>query len=290
MRLTCALLLLGAATTLTPAPAPPLPPVEPEIVPLWPDGSRNNPTEGPRPTLEIYRPFTPARAATATVVIIPGGGYSLLSPFEKLFGEYFRSLGYAAVVVNYRVKPHRYPAAYADALRAIRLVRSRGGEWGLPVKHLALYGGSAGGHLAALVATRPDFHQDGEDDLATTVSARPDRLILLYPVISASAPYRHGSFNNWFDANTADSLREAVSPERHVTKDNPPVILFHAADDKNVRPDNSIAFAQACWAVGVPAELHIFPRGGHGRTFAYDAEISPRWRNLVQHWLEKWAE
>ena len=290
MRLISTLLLLGVATALTAAQPPPLPPVEPQIVPLWPDGSRNNPTEGPRPTLEIYRPFTPARTANATIVILPGGGYGMLSPFEKVFGEYFRSLRYAAVVVNYRVKPHRYPAAYADALRALRMVRAHGVEWGLPVKRLALYGGSAGGHLAALVATRPDFYRDAEDDLAATVSARPDRLILLYPVISASAPYRHGSFNNWFDASTPDTLREAVSPERHVTRDNPPVILFHAADDKNVIPDNSIDFARACWAAEVPAELHIFPRGGHGRAFAYDAEVSPRWRTLVQEWLANWRE
>lgn len=265
-----------------------LPPVEPQVVPLWPDGSPNNPAGGPRPTLEIYRPFTPTHTADATVVIFPGGGYGMLSPYEKLDSEYFRSLGYTAVVVNYRVKPNRYPAAYADALRAIRLVRQHADEWNLPVKHLALCGGSAGGHLAALVATRPDFYRDPEDDLASRFSARPDRLILLYPVISAIAPYRHGSFNNWFDATTPDSLREAVSPERYVTKANPPVILFHAADDPNVTVDNSVDFARACWAAGVPAELHVFPRGGHGRLFAYDAEVSPRWRAILQQWLAAW--
>ena len=125
-----ALLLMPLSTHAQPAP---LPPVEPEVIPLWPDGSPNNPADGPRPTLEIYRPFTPARPANATIVILPGGGYSMLSPFEKVFGEYFRSLGYTAVVVNYRVKPHPYPAAYADAQRAMRLVRANGVKWGLPV-------------------------------------------------------------------------------------------------------------------------------------------------------------
>ncbi len=269
---------------------PSLPPVEPQIVPLWPDGSPNNPADAPRPTLEIYRPFPPARTVDAMIVILPGGGYAILSPYEKLLGEYFRSLGYTAVVVNYRVKLHCYPAAYADALRAIRLVRQHAAEWGLPVKHLALYGGSAGGHLAALVATRPDYYRDPNDDLAGKVSARPDRLILFYPVISSVAPYRHGSFNNLFKAETPEDLREAVSPERHVTKDNPPVILFHAADDTNVVPDNSIDFARACWAAGVPAELHVFPRGGHGRAFAYDAEVSPRWREILRQWLAGWNQ
>lgn len=288
------LLLACATISLMPlsvsAQPAPLPPVEPEVIPLWPDGSPNNPADGPRPTLEIYRPFTPARPVNATIVVLPGGGYGMLSPYEKLLGEYFRSLGYTAVVVNYRVKPNRYPAAYADAQRALRLVRANGARWGLPVERLALYGGSAGGHLAALVTTRPDFYRDPGDDLAGTVSARPDRLILFYPVISSAAPYRHASFKNWFDASTPESLYEAVSPERHVTKDNPPVIIFHAADDKNVIPDNSIDFARACWAAGVPAELHIYPRGGHGRVFAYDAEVSPRWRETLQQWLANWKD
>jgi acetyl esterase/lipase len=270
--------------------AAPLPPVEPQVVPLWPDGSPNNPAQGPRPTLEIYRTFAPARPVGATIVIVPGGGYGMLSPYEKIMAEYFRGLGYDAVVVNYRVKPNRYPAAYADALRAIRLVRAHADEWKLPVKRLALIGGSAGGHLAALVATRPDFYRDPQDDLAGKVSARPDRLVLLYPVISAVAPYHHRSFDNWFDAGTPESLRADVSPEKHVTKETPPVILFHALDDTNVVADNSIDFTRACQAAGVPVELHLFPRGGHGRAFAYDAEVSPRWRTLLQEWLANWKE
>ena len=272
------------------AQSPALPPVEPQIVPLWPDGSPNNPAAGPRPTIEIYRPFAPARPAEVTIVILPGGGYGILSPFEKLYGEYFRAFGYATVVVNYRLKPNRYPAAYADALRAIRLVRQHAAEWGLPVKRLALLGGSAGGHLAALVATRPDFYRDPSDDLAGTISARPDRLILLYPVISAVAPYRHRSLNNWFDGEVPEALRNDISPEQHVTKSTPPVLLFHAANDTNVTPENSIDFARACWTAGVPAELHVFPHGGHGYSFAYDAYVSPRWRSLVQEWLAAWKE
>ncbi len=281
-------LLLALAPLVSPGQTSTLPPVEPQVVPLWPEGSPHNPAKGPRPTLEIYRTFAGERMAGATVVIIPGGGYAMLSPYERLTAEWFRGLGYNAVVVNYRVKPHRYPVPFADALRAMRLVRHHGAEWSLPVQHIVLYGGSAGGHLAALVATRPELHLDPHDDLAGRVSARPDRLVLMYPVISSTEPYRHGSFRNWFDPAAPDSIHDDVSPEKHVTHDTPPVILFHAADDRSVIVDNSFAFARACWSAGVPAELHVYPRGGHGRAFSYDPEVSPRWRETLRQWLAGW--
>src|SRR3954467_10963414 len=56
-----------------------------KTVPLWPDGSPNNPAAGPRPTMEIYLPFSPEHAIPATIVICPGGGYGGLSPYERLF-------------------------------------------------------------------------------------------------------------------------------------------------------------------------------------------------------------
>ena len=68
------------------------------------------------------------------------------------------------------------------------------------------------------------------------------------------------------------------------------MIIFHAADDTNVIVQNSVDFARACWAVGLDAELHVFPRGGHGRTFAYDVEVSPRWRAILTDWLANWRD
>lgn len=244
--------------------------------------------------MEIYAPFVPSNSQSAVVVILPGGGYGSLSPYERLFAEYFRGLGYTAVVVNYRVAPNRHPAPFSDAVRAIRLLRKNAKEWGVPAERLVLMGGSAGGHLAALVATRPDLHVDPSDDLAATVSARPDRLILAYPVISAVPPAPWGadtqSFKRLLPEDAPDALRREVSADLHVTRSNPPVFLFHAADDPVASVENSIAFARACWSAGVPAELHVFPRGGHGRAFAYAANTSARWRALVQEWLSDWPQ
>lgn len=262
-----------------------------KVVNLWPDESpNNNVTKGQRPNMEIFYPISPKYAIPAVIVICPGGGYGSLSPYERLFAEYFRSLGYTAVVVNYRVSPQKHPAQYADASRAIRLLRSRATELKVPAQNLAIMGGSAGGHLAALVATRPDFYRDTHDDLAASVSSRPDRLILAYPVISAVLGQTGASktFPRLLGDSPSDALKREVSPELHVTKDNPPAFIFHAADDSLISYENSILFARACWTAGVSAELHIFPRGGHGRNFAYAADVSPRWRELLREWLAAW--
>ena len=90
----CILLLLGLlpCSSLVSAQTPALPPVEPRIVPLWPDGSVNNPAAGPRPTLEIYRPFAPAHDAGATIVVFLGGGHGYSFAYDAHFSPRWRAL------------------------------------------------------------------------------------------------------------------------------------------------------------------------------------------------------
>lgn len=251
----------------------------PEVIELW-AAEREDLGSGKRPFLEVFRPFVAKRALPVTIIVIPGGGFGGLSPYERSSAEYFRSLGYTAVLLHYRVTPNRHPASFADAARAVRLMRRQ-----IPENCVVAFGSSAGGHLAAMIGTQPDLYQDSHDDLRDSVSARPDGLILLYPVISAVEPFAYASFHRLIGEEASRAMKETVSPERHVTDRTPPALLIHAADDAVVRVENSIVFAQACWRAGVGAELHVFPRGGHGRVFSYDPELSPRWRALVQEWL-----
>lgn len=281
---------LAVCLLAVPCPSRAAPLLDPEVVPLWPEQSANNPAEGTSPTLEIFHPFNTAHAIPITIVILPGGGYAGLSPYERMQAYYFRALGYTAVVVNYRVLPHHFPAPFADATRAIRLLRRHADEWNIPAGHIALLGGSAGGHLAALVATRPEFYHDPLDDLAGTYSARPDRLILLYPVIAADGPLMHASIDRLLGPDAMMTLRTEVSPEKHISHDTPPTLVFHAADDPVVDVQNSITFAEACWLAQVDCELHVFPTGGHGMRFAYDARLSPRWRRITEEWLTNLQE
>jgi acetyl esterase/lipase len=193
------------------------------------------------------------------------------------------------IVCHYRVAPHRYPAPMADAARALRLVRHHANRWRIDPGRVALMGFSAGGHLAATTATQPDLHHDPEDDLVGAYSARPDRLVLAYPVISMVQEYHQGSAENLLGANPAIEQRRQLSNELHVTKKNPPVFLFHTADDPGVAVSNSIRFAQACLAQGVPTHLHVYARGAHGVGLAPDDPILASWPRLLLDWLRLWA-
>jgi len=250
--------------------------VEPLRVRLW--------TADNGASLDVFRPLAPTSMDTL-VLIVPGGGFGSLSPYDRLLAEFFRQEGYPAAVVNYRVLPARYTESVADVMRAIRLLRTQGTAWGITVNRIAVLGESAGGMLAAITATQPGLLTDSQDDLAATISTRPDLLILLCPVISAVAANRYHGVDKWIGADATQALREHISPELHVPANAPPAILFHAADDPVVPYEGTLDLARAYWKAGAPAELHLFPSGGHGHAFYDSPAISQAWRQQVLLWL-----
>jgi acetyl esterase/lipase len=235
-------------------------------------------------SMDVFRPLAPISMDTL-ILIVPGGGFVSLSPYDRLLAEFFRQEGYPAAVVNYRVLPARYTESVADVMRAIRLLRTQGTAWGITVNRIAVLGESAGGMLAAITATQPALVVDSQDGLASTVSARPDLLILLSPVISAVAANRYHGVDKWIGADATQALRERITPELHVPANAPPAILFHAADDPVVPYEGTLDLARAYWKAGAPAELHLFPSGGHGHAFYDSPAISQAWRQQILLWL-----
>jgi len=165
--------------------------LRPRIIPLWPEGSPNGGAEGgTRPHLAYYAPVNKPEGPEGpqtwpSVIICPGGGYRFHAPHEAApVAWMFARHGIGALVCHYRVAPERYPAAFADVARAVRLTRSLAPGLGIDPARIGLMGFSAGGHAAVTVATRPALYRDPADDLAGVRSARPNRTILAYPVIS----------------------------------------------------------------------------------------------------------
>jgi acetyl esterase/lipase len=226
-----------------------------------------DPTE---PTLDIYLPES-GKGTGAGVLVLPGGGYQILTvPGEgPAPARFFLSHNVAAFVLRYRKGPrYHYPTTLQDAQRALRLIKSRAQEFRIDPERLGVLGASAGGHLAAMVATLYDNSPlpaaPYVPDAVDMLNARPAFVLLEYPVIDLTddATTHRGSRTNLTQDNPA--LYAPLSPQLHVTRQSPPAFLVHGTNDRLVPVRNSLLYYQACVAAGVPAEMHILDNGPHG--------------------------
>lgn len=245
-------------------------------------------TETSVPTLTLYAPEAPNGIA---VVICPGGGYfGTAGDHEgKQVAEALRALGVTAFVLKYRIPDDRYCidkslAPLQDAQQAIRLVRKNAAEWKINPEKIGIMGFSAGGHLAASTATHFSFQADKTN--ADITSTRPDFAILIYPVISLTDSLGHeGSRVRLLGAKPSAEQICFFSNELQVTPQTPPVFLLHTQDDF-VKVENSLQYFEACLRNGVSAEMHIFPKGGHGYGLKYP-QGEGSWVGLLEEWLKQ---
>ena len=264
--------------------------VEETTINLWPDKSQNNGADlSNRPRLVVYRPKG-NQSNRAAIMVCPGGGYGMLAYDHEgiQFAKLFASKGIVAAVLTYRVAPNKFPAPYADAVRGMRLIRSKASSFGIDPKRIGIMGFSAGGHLASTVATQPELYKDPADDLAGSVSARPDRVILGYPVITFGEFTHAGSVKNLLGDNPSDEQRKRFSGELHVGPQTPPTFIFHTADDGAVPVQNAFLFAEACVKHKVPVALHVYPKGKHGVGLALDNPELSGWSEVLMRWLADW--
>jgi acetyl esterase/lipase len=264
---------------------------DPQTMLLWPSGApgAKGDTWRDKPTMTLYWP-KPATATGAAIVICPGGGYGGVAIDHEghAVARWLNSLGVAAMVVDYRHsgKGYRHPAPLQDGQRAVRIVRSRAQQWGIDPQKIGILGFSAGGHLAATVGTLFDQGSAEATDPVERVSCRPDFMILCYPVIAFNEPYTHrSSQDNLIGPNADAELIRRLSPEKQVTAETPPVFLWHTAEDWGVSPENSVAFFLAACEAKVPAELHIYEKGGHGLGLAGHVPGTSQWTKNCEQWM-----
>ena len=210
--------------------------------------------------------------------------------------EWLNSLGVAAFVLKYRLGPrYHHPAMLDDAARAIRTVRAGGKKWGVDPHRIAILGFSAGGHLASTAATHFDAGKADAEDPIERVSSRPDRAILVYPVIALATPYGHsGSKKNLLGDKPSEDLVRSLSNETQVTPQTPPTFLAHTNEDTGVPAENSLLFVMALRKAKVPVEFHLFEKGRHGLGLGSGSKqfgIAPdlafqEWPKLCAIWLK----
>lgn len=278
----------------------------PQVIPLYKNGVPNS-TGAPdkessasrdnvnriakvsNPTLTIFNPAKPNGKA---VVICPGGGYLYLTIDKegKKVAEEMNRWGITAFVLKYRLPDDttnidKSLAPLQDAQQAIRLVRSNAKEWGINKNQIGIMGFSAGGHVASTAATHFKFVADANEK--DTTSVRPDFAVLIYPVVSFDSTIAHkGSRNNLVGAKASQKTIDFFSNELQVDKDTPPSFLVHAGDDGSVPVENSLRYYQACIKNKVPAELHLYPKGGHGFGMI-NKTTDDNWLERLKNWLNR---
>ena len=252
----------------------------PQTFPLWekqaPLAVGDSPAD--KPELTAYRPEKPNGTA---VVVCPGGGYGFLANDHegKQVAEFFVKRGVTAFVLKYRIVTKDRPgplldAPLLDAQRALRTVRFKAKDYGIDPAKIGIMGFSAGGHLASTATTHFDSGLLKDGDMIDKQSCRPDFSILAYPVITMEPPVTHGgSRRNLLGDKPDAKLVEKFCNEKQVTKDTPPVFIFHTSADTAVLPENATRFYLACKAAKVPVELHIYEKGKHGVGLGTD----PKW-------------
>ena len=270
----------------------------PEVIKLWPNGVPNavapageeKDTTGAKggmvagksvirlgnvsqPTMTLYRAAKDKNTG-ATVVVCPGGGYSILA--WDLEGteicEWFNSIGVNAALLKYRVpKPAnvvRHAAPLQDAQRAIGLLRHRAADLELDAKRIGILGFSAGGHLSAVASNNYDKRTYPDVDDADKASCRPDFALLIYPAYL-----------------TVKEKNDALAPELPVNAQTPPTFLVMSQDD-GVRVESALFYYLALKQAKVPAELHLYPTGGHGYGLRPSAHMVTSWPQRAEEWLK----
>ena len=254
-------------------------------IPLWPGQAS--------PSMRVV--FPSGSGPTRALVVFRGGGYSTSRGSGGGAAEWAAKNGLVGVEVDYRSQAtgDAFPKNYADAARAVRLVRQCAAQWGVDPSRVGVLGFSAGGHLASLLSTQPELYVDPSDDLAASVSARPDFVILAYPLVSFVAGYEPrafvGSVENFFGQRRPDvASRRAFSNELHMTASHPPAFVWTTADDQLVPAEHARLFAAACERAGVPVTLHVFPHGAHGMGLALGepSEVGS-WTKQALAWLAR---
>lgn len=272
----------------------------PEVVPLWPQDHWQQRARGPErigaegsakgavsgignARMDIYRPLKPNGTA---VVIFGGGGYFRIQigSAAKPAAQWLQSLGVTAAVVYYRLPADGWApvSPFQDGQRAMRLLRAQAASLRVDPERIGALGFSAGGNLAGIVATRFDAPLYPPVDAADQLSARPDFLAMIYPVVSMRAPLDHTRSKR--ELASQDDTQQAYSVEQHVRKDMPPVFLAQAVDDRTVDVGHSVAMYQASHAAGIPVELHLFEAGGHSWGLGKPGTLVAQWPRLFVNW------
>lgn len=214
------------------------------------------------PTLQLYL-VEGGVGERPIVVIAPGGGYSTVcmdGDGDRVALQY-NAAGFHAAVLNYSVELHHFPRPQQDMMSAIRLLRERAKEWGILEDGIVLCGFSAGGHLCASVSTL--WHKLGDE------RSKPNAAILCFGILTTKLNHCKLFLEGHVGSKDEKKLK-LVSCDEQVSEYTPPSFLYATFEDRLANVENVLYYGTALTKQGVPFEMHVFPRGGHGAPWCDD--------------------
>jgi acetyl esterase/lipase len=249
-------------------------------------------TPGTAPTLTVFAP-QPGRGNGSAVIVAPGGAYlGLAANLEgRQIADWFTGRGFTAFVLRYRLgEKNIYPVPLEDARRAMRLVRSLAASYKLAPDRIGIVGFSAGGHLAASVATLSDSNPTTSSDPVDNLSARPDFVVLGYPWLNAMEPQvgkeiTYCSLIHTVTPAQCNDFATRYTPKLHVTAHTPTTFIYATTDDVTVPIRASTEFYEAMVKAGAPVEMHLFRHGDHGSGLGLGQPSLDLWPVLLEQWL-----
>lgn len=213
------------------------------------------------------------------MIVIAGGGYTGICEREgePIALNYFAK-GYNVFTLEYSCAPNCYPTQLIEGCLAVAYVKENAKELGVNSNQVAVAGFSAGGHLAGMTA-----NLFGEDCIVGILKdkkdlARPDAVILGYPVISSGEIAHYGSIYNITGGKS--ELNDKVSLEKQVKPNSSPAFIWGTVNDDLVPSENALLYAVACKKQGVSFEFHLYEDGRHGLGLANEQTATPMGRVL----------
>lgn len=232
------------------------------------------------PTITVYAPLSTNTGAA--VLVIPGGGFEILAiDFEGTeVCDWLVAEGITCVLEKYRVpsepyewktnsRPHNLQIptqSLEDTQRAMRLIRAHAQEWHIDPRKIGVLGFSAGGYLVAQISTNFDKKLYSPIDAADKLSARPDFAVAIYPGHLATE-------------------RNTLNPNVPVSGKTPPTFIIQAEDDHVDGVEQALVYFNALKDANVPAELHLYAKGGHAFGLRPTDLPITHWPHLVDEWL-----
>ena len=227
------------------------------------------------------------------MLVLPGGGYAMCSLREaEALAMPFYAKGMDVFVLDYSVYPVLYPSSLTEAVAAMAYIRENSERLSIDPNAVSAIGCSAGGHLCAMLGSISD-DAEAARIFKSKVNARPNAIVLGYPVITSGKKAHQWSFMELCGKENEELIKK-LDITNLVDKNSAPAFIWSTNTDNAVPCRNALLAALAYDEAEVPFSLHVWGKGEHGLSLAnacvYGSEAYKRAINGMTQSVKEWVD